>query len=333
MLKNEVTSTDAYTFGNTRLNTPIKIKPCKREFIGIRNTGFTEQLKETSSVINYNTPIMDDPIVYLNGDYTPLSQAKVSVMDRGFLFGDGVYEVLFYHHGKPIAADDHIARLEHSLNQVGIKQPHENLMAISDRLIKEANLTDARVYWQITRGADARRNHGAPSNLQPTVFVMAEPEKQVDVQAGPAAVKTILLPDQRWHRCDIKSLLLLPNCIAKMQAKQAGCDEAILHRDGIVTEGSSTSLLMVKDDKLITHPADQWILGGITRLNLLAIAREHGIEVREETFTIDQMLNADELMLGGTTTLVAAVTQVDDHIIADGKIGPMTRKLFEWFFA
>lgn len=276
---------------------------------------------------------MTNPIVYLNGQYIPLSDAKVSVMDRGFLFGDGVYEVLFYHHGKPIAADDHIARLAHSLDQVGINEPNEDLMAISDRLIKESSLTDARVYWQITRGADARRNHVASNNLCPTVFVMAEPEKPVDVEAGPAAVKTILFPDQRWHRCDIKSLLLLPNCMAKMQAKQTGCAEAILHRDGIITEGSSTSLLIVKDGKLLTHPANHWILGGITRLQLLAIAHEHDISVCEETFTIDDLLAADEVMLGGTTTLVAGVIQVDDHIIADGKVGPITRKLFEWFFA
>lgn len=284
-------------------------------------------------MIHYNTPIMEDPVVYLKGALIPLSQAKVSVMDRGFLFGDGVYEVLFYHRGKPIAAEDHIARLTHSLGEVGINQPAENLMDISSQLLAINKLTDAKVYWQITRGADTYRNHVAPPDLKPTVFVMAEPEKPVDIDAGPAAVKTILLPDLRWHRCDIKSLLLLPNCMAKMQAKHAGCAEAILHRDGIVTEGSSTSLLMVKDGRLITHPANHWILGGITRLQLLAIAREHGIEVCEATFNIDDMLAADELMLGGTTTLVAGVIQVDDHIIADGKVGPITRKLFEWFFA
>ncbi len=283
---------------------------------------------------------MDDPTVYLNGEFLPLSQAKVSVLDRGFLFGDGIYEVLFYHRGKPIAAADHIARLKHSLNEVGIAYPDVDLLAISNELIAKQQLADAKVYWQITRGADEARNHIPSSGATtmatsggPTVFVMAEYEKPVDIEAGPAAVKTITLPDLRWHRCDIKSLLLLPNCMAKMQAKQAGCAEAILHRDGVVTEGTSTSLLIVKDGKLVTHPANHWILGGITRLNLLAIAREHDIEVYEETFTVQDMMAADEVMLGGTTTLVAGVTHVDNTPISDGQVGPITRLLFQWYFA
>lgn len=276
---------------------------------------------------------MEDPIVYLNGQFIPLSKAKVSVMDRGFLFGDGVYEVLFYHRGQPIAADDHMTRLTHSLAEVGIAQPDEDLLAISGKLIADQHLTNAKVYWQITRGTEAHRNHVPGKNIKPTVFIMAESEKPVDIEAGPEAVKCILLPDQRWHRCDIKSLLLLPNCLAKMQAQKAGCAEAILHRDRIVTEGSSTSLLIVKDGKLVTHPANHWILGGITRLQLLKRAREHSIPVYEETFTINDMLAADEVMLGGTTTLVAGVIQINDHTINDRKIGPITRKLFEWFFA
>jgi D-alanine transaminase len=277
---------------------------------------------------------MTDPTVYLNGEYLPLSQAKVSVMDRGFLFADGVYEVIFYHRGKPIAAEDHITRLNHSLGEIGITLPPElNLMAVSEKLVKDLQLSDAKVYWQITRGTEPVRNHVPHDGLIPTIFVMAEPEKPVDIAAGPAAVKTILLPDQRWLRCDIKSLLLLPNCLAKQQAKRRGCAEAILHRDGIVTEGSSTSLLMVKDGKLVTHPANHFILGGITRLQLLAIARKHNIPVFEETFSIDDLLAADEVMLGGTTTLVAGVIQIDDNIIAEGKVGPITRKLFQWFFA
>ncbi|MFG0247972.1 MAG: D-amino acid aminotransferase [Phycisphaeraceae bacterium JB051] len=276
---------------------------------------------------------MDDPTVYLNGEFLPLSQAKVSVLDRGFLFGDGIYEVLFYHRGKPIAAADHIARLKHSLNEVGIAYPQEDLLAISNELVAKQQLTDAKVYWQITRGAEAVRYHIPKPDTKPTVFVMAEYEKPVDIDAGPAAVKTITLPDLRWHRCDIKSLLLLPNCMAKMQAKQAGCAEAILHRDEVVTEGTSTSLLIVKDGKLVTHPANHWILGGITRLNLIAIAKEHGIEVCEQTFTVQDMMAADEVMLGGTTTLVAGVTHVDNTPINDGKVGPITRQLFQWYFA
>ena len=177
---------------------------------------------------------MDDPTVYLNGTFLPLSQAKVSVLDRGFLFGDGIYEVLFYHRGKPIAAADHIARLKHSLNEVGIAYPDVDLLAISNELIAKQQLSDAKVYWQITRGAEAVRYHVPKPDTKPTIFIMAEYEKPVDIDAGPAAVKAITLPDLRWHRCDIKSLLLLPNCMAKMQAKQAGCAEAILHRDGVV---------------------------------------------------------------------------------------------------
>lgn len=276
---------------------------------------------------------MDDLITYLNGDFLPLSQAKISVLDRGFLFGDGVYEVIYYHAGKPIAMVDHVQRLHRSLDELGISHPTVNLVEITEKLIAQNNLEHAKIYWQITRGVGKSREHVPCPNMTPTVLAVTWPLAQRDIATGPESIQCTLVPDMRWHRCDIKSIMLVPNCLAKQRAIQMGFDEAILHRDQTITEGTSTCLFMVKNGVLQTHPADQWVLPSITRKQIIQMADELGMTVKLEPFTIEKMLDADELFMGSTTSIVANVVKVDEHIIGDGKIGPVATAFFKWFFA
>jgi len=275
---------------------------------------------------------MPQLIAYLNGSYLPLSQAKVSVLDRGFLFGEGVYEVVYHHAGKPIAMQDHELRLKRSLDEMRIAQPTENLCDISLKLIADQGIANAKIYWHITRGVDLTRQHIPDKNIKPTVLVIAWPEPDHAIAQGPETIKALLTPDIRWQRCDIKSTMLAPNCLAKQRASKLGFQEAIFHRDQIVTEGTSTCLFIIKDGKLQTHPLDHWILPSITRKQIIQIALQHQIPVIEKPFTIEQMLEADEVLIGSTTTIIATITHIDEHPIADGKSGAFAKQFFTWFF-
>ena len=266
--------------------------------------------------------------VYLNEQFVPRSQAVLDIEDRGTLFGDGVYEVIRYYNGKPLAMQEHLSRLRISLAEINIAEPDQvkKLDAISEELVRRNRLKDAKVYWQITRGS-ALRNPVFPDRLAPTIFVITYPEEPIDMSSPPPGLKTILIEDVRWHYCSIKSLQLLPNILAKNRAIAAGVDEAILHRQGWVTESTTTSVFMSRRGSLWTHPADQWILGGITRGIILDLAKIAEIPVFEQVFTIDDLLSADEVFVCGTTTLVSGVIQVDQHLIGEGQVGPVTTRL------
>lgn len=270
------------------------------------------------------------PQVYLNGRFIPRSQAHIDIEDRGFIFADGVYEVIRYYWGNAFAMDRHVARMTRSLQQVRIAAADalSNMAAISDELVTRNQLPNASVYWQITRGS-APRNHVIPEGIQPTVMAIAYPAHDLQVDGKLRSVSASLHPDTRWDRCDIKSLMLLANVLAKAQAHDAGDHEAILHRDGLVTEGSSTSVLAVRDGQLWTHPANHRILDSITRRLILDLARANGLVVVEQALTIEQLLQAQEVMIAGTTTHVAAVTKVDQQPIGDGRPGKISEILFE----
>lgn len=272
----------------------------------------------------------DDAIVYLNGQFLPRGEAKLDIEDRGAMFADGVYEVTRFYAGRPFAMDAHIARLTRSLDEIRIASPADvqRLAELNHELLRRNHLTDAIVYWQVTRGS-ATRNHRFPPDATPTFFMIAYPAKPLDPAAGPAVQRVILHEDRRWHCCSIKSLMLLPNVLAKQKAVEAGAYEAILHRDKVVTEGTSTSVCIVRDGELITHPADQFILGSITRAVVLDLARTLGVPVRERTFTIDELLTADEVFICGTTSHITAVDRIDDATISDGGAGDITRRLHE----
>jgi D-alanine transaminase len=270
------------------------------------------------------------PIVYLNRQFMPKHEATLSVEDRGTLFADGVYEVLRYYDGQPFALEDHLARLQRSLSGIDLHLPYpvDELGAISDRLVRENQLAQAKVYWQITRGP-ATRQHAFPARPAPTVLMLAYPDQPLDAASEPPALSASLQPDRRWADCWIKSLMLLPNVLARQAAAQRGADEAILQHEGRVTEGSATSVMMVKNGQLYTHPLNGSILGSITRQILLQCAEALSIPAYEQVFTVEAMLNADEVLICGTTTHVAGITHVDDKPISTGQVGAVTCRLHD----
>lgn len=273
---------------------------------------------------------MPDDIVYLNGRYLPKAQATLSVEDRGTLFGDGVYEVVRYYNGQPFAMAEHLARLKRSLAGIELAEPGDvpTLPAVSDELVRRNGSPDARVYWQITRGS-APRSHAFPQGVAPTVLVMTYPAAPLDRDAPVACWSAIALPDQRWGRCSIKSLMLLPNVLAREHARQQGCQEAILYRGESVTEGSAANVFAVCDGQLRTHPGDEHILGGVTRECVLRLAVALGIDVVERAVTLAELHAAEEVFFTGTTTLIAAATSIDGQRIGQGEPGDITARLYQ----
>lgn len=269
--------------------------------------------------------------VYLNGEIRLKDDISISPDDRGFLFADGAYEVVLSHNGRLFRAAEHLERLRRSLRELKIREPDLGELAdVCRRLIEENDLGrgEATVYIQITRGV-APRKHPFPSPDAPsTVFAFASayspPEKQ-----WADGTKVILVPDIRWARCDIKSVSLLPNVLASQQAVEAGAKDAVFVRDGAITEGSYTSFAAVFDGVLFTHPPSHYILSGVTRQATLELCRKMEIPAREYPIQADALPMAQECMLLGTTTEVMPVVRVDDHQIADGKPGPVTRRLQE----
>ncbi len=266
--------------------------------------------------------------VYLNGDFLRRSQAVLDIEDRGAMFADGVYEVIRYYAGRPYAIHEHLARLRSSLGAIELPEPPrlEHLVAVSDELVKRNRLSDAQVYWQITRGSWPR-HHAFDPDAAPTVLAVAYPQPPLDPEAPPPAINAVLTPDIRWHRCDIKSLMLLPNVLAKNQALNAGAQEAIFHRDHRITEGTATSVFIVHQGQLWTHPANQWILDGVTRRTILALSIKADIAATERTFTADELLAADEVFMCGTTLHVAGAVKVGHKHIGNGQVGQVTKTL------
>lgn len=267
--------------------------------------------------------------VYLNGTYMDAAGATVSVDDRGFLFADGVYEVIRLYRGKPFAMDAHMRRLDQGLEALQIStEPVAGLPAIVKRLITDNELgsAEATIYIQITRGA-APRKHAFPHDVQPTVFVAAKPFKLHPPEFFTAGVGAITVPDVRWARCDIKSISLLPNVIANNAAHERDAFEALFVKDGVVIEGSHSNVFGVLDGTLITYPSCNYILTGITRDLVLRLARDLGIPTREGALPFDRIDDAEEIFLSGTTTEVMPVTTLDGRAVGKGAPGPITLRI------
>lgn len=275
-------------------------------------------------------------IVYLNGKFVEASEAQVSVFDRGFLFGDGVYEGLRCFGGRVIQLQDHVNRLRRSLTAISLDHfdPHifESIYA---ELLALNDLRDAGMYWQVTRGAGDGRSHVPQLSDPPTTFAMVWPMPSLDdIACEPGCAKAILRPDERWTRCDIKSINLLPNVLARMEAESNGAFEAILHRGDFATEGASSSLFIGMDDGIVTPPigdrdATGEILHGTMRRNLVAAAREAATKVEIRPIRIDELSAADEIMISSSTKLVMAVTDLDGRSIGSGRAGPLCRRLHD----
>lgn len=267
--------------------------------------------------------------VYLNGKYLDHSQATIPVDDRGFLFADGVYEVIRIYGGRPFLADAHLRRLRAGLAALHIDGAVvDGLDEIAERLIRDNGVDgDGTIYIQITRGVAPRKHAFPDPDVQPTVFVLSKPFNQYPASYFENGVTAIAVPDVRWSRCDIKSISLLPNVLANQQAHQAGAFEALFIKDGVLIEGSHSNLFGVLDGTLLTYPACNYILPGITRALVLNMARELDIPVAESAIPWDSIADVEELFLSGTTTEVMPVTTVDHHVIADGRRGPITARL------
>ncbi|HEU4994806.1 MAG TPA: aminotransferase class IV [Gemmatimonadaceae bacterium] len=270
--------------------------------------------------------------VYLNGQFLPADQAKLSVLDRGFIFGDGVYEVWRVVEGKLFEHGRHDRRLRRGLKALELDVPAreiDGLQGVAERLLRENDLLhgEGTFYLEITRGAAPRTHAYPPAGTRPTVFAMVS-RFEVPHALRSTGAKAITQTDVRWLRCDIKTVQLLPNVMAKQQAQLAGALEAILVRDGVVTEGTHTSVLGVKNGVLRTHPLAPIILPSVTRELVLEIAREQGVPVREEPFTLRELFELDELFVSGTTTDVTPVVDVDGTRIGSGKPGPVSLALY-----
>lgn len=268
-------------------------------------------------------------IVYFNGHNTPKEDVKISPDDRGFVLGDGVYEVIRVYEGKLFEADAHLKRLARSLRELRILfNGVERLEGIAHQLLVENGLEqgDAAVYIQITRGAAIRKHAFPSSDAQPTVYVSAyafDPPKKEWEQG----VKIILVPDIRWTRCDIKTVALIPNVMAAQQAAEAGAKEAVFVRDGAITEGAHTNFAAVFKGEVRTAPYSNLILPGTTRNMAISLCREMDVPVREFPIFQHELGDADEAMIWGTTTEIMPVVQINDRQVGDGSPGPVTRKL------
>jgi D-alanine transaminase len=277
-------------------------------------------------------------LAYLNGQYLPRSAATIPVEDRGFIFGDGVYEVWRAVNGRLFETDRHLARLAYGLHELRIAEPdiiRRNVLdEVAERLLAESGLLEgeATLYVEVTRGVAPRTHAFPPAGTRPTVFAMANrfaPPNDLRLR-GASAITT---PDIRWLRCDVKTIQLLPNVMAKQAAAERGAMEAIMIRDGFVTEGSHANVLGVLDGEIRTHPLGNLILPGITRAVVLEIARALAIPVREEAFNAHDIARLDECFLAGTTADVMPIVRVNDESVGAGTPGPITMRLFREFRA
>lgn len=270
--------------------------------------------------------------VFLNGTYLPLKEARVSVMDRGLLFGDGIYEVIRAIDGSLFRMRPHLDRLENGLEALGVQLPEETIQTIPEvakTLLKKNDLTDgeATVYLQITRGAALPRTHTFPDPpVEPTLFLSATrftPHDTLHEQG----VDTITVPDVRWARCNLKTVNLLPNTLARQRAVEAGVNSAIMIRDGLITESPNANIFGVKGGVLYTYPLSSYILDGITRQLVLSLAERLSIPLKEVPIEEHALHTLDELFFSGTTTDIQPVVEIDGRPVGTGKPGPVTRAI------
>jgi D-alanine transaminase len=268
---------------------------------------------------------VENPTVYLNGEFLPLDQAKVSVLDRGFLFGDGVYEVIPVYGGRMLRWEEHWRRLQNSLDGIRLASPlqRDALEAILNRLII-AGGHDQYIYLQVTRGAPPKRDHAFPADCPPTVFAMCSPIAPFPKNDG---VRAVTVEDIRWKWCHIKAITLLGNILMRQQAVDMGCAEAILVRNGRITEGAASNVFAVLKGSLVTPPQGPELLPGITRNMVLELARDNGILYREAPLTLADMERAEEIWLTSSTREILPVIELDGRAVGSGCPGPVWRQL------
>lgn len=269
-------------------------------------------------------------IAYVNGEFLPEQDAKISIFDRGFLFADGIYEVVPVVNNRLINRQAHRERLTRSLNEMRLQAPVsiDDIETIQDEIVKRNQIQEGKIYLQITRGP-AERDFPFPANPQPTLIMFGRSGKLFDNASTRDGIKVKLMPEARWARRDIKTVMLLPSSLAKQQVIEEGFDDAWFVEDGYITEGTSNNAYIIKNNAIHTRPLSNEILPGCTRRTLLQLVKETGIELIEQAFTPEQAYQADEAFYTSASSTVTPVVQIDEHVIGDGKPGPLTRRLQE----
>ena len=271
-------------------------------------------------------------VAFINGAFVPLAEAKISIEDRGFQFGDGVYEVIRTYNGRPFALENHLARLDRSARALDLTQPYSRAEWTEYVLegLRRAAYAEAKVYIQLSRGV-APRDHAYSTELTPTVVMTVREFHPLDRSIQAAGVEAMTTEDIRWGRCDIKSVNLLANVLARQQVKHAQVFEAILVKAGLVTEGAISNVMVVQQGTVVTAPEGPNILSGITRAVVLNLVLNEGLPIQERCVSQADLYEADEVFLTGTTVEVLAVVRIDRKVIGNGRPGPITQRLAAGF--
>lgn len=272
-------------------------------------------------------------IVYVNGAYLPEEEAKISIFDRGFIFGDGIYEVSAVLGGKLVDCDAHLVRLERSCGEIQLPLPwsRAELIAIHEELIARNAIDEGSIYLQVSRGA-ADRDFPFPADAKPSLVLFTQVRNLTNAPAAKTGIKVVSCPDLRWERRDIKSVNLLAPVLAKQFAAEKGAQEAWMVEGGVVTEGASSTAWIVKSKTLISRPLSNKVLPGITRKAVLAFLAESGFSFEEREFTLEEALDAEEAFITSATSFVMPVVSIDGHSIHNGAPGPATIRLREIYF-
>lgn len=272
-------------------------------------------------------------LCHLDGSYLPLAEARLSPLDRGFLFGDGAYEVIPAYSRRPFRLAEHLARLENTLEALRLPNPHPaaTWAEIIARVIAGNPWEDQSVYLQVTRGADRVRRHAFPAPTRPTVFLMSEPlplPGQAQFDNGVGAVSAA---DYRWLRCDLKTVALLANCLLRQLAVEAGCAETLLFRDGFLTEGAASNIFVARAGVLLAPPRNALLLPGITRDLILELATSHGMPHEVRAISEAEVRTADELWMTSSTKEVLPIVTLDNQPVGDGRPGELARRMHGWY--
>jgi len=272
-------------------------------------------------------------MIYLNGEFMPLAEAKVPVMDRGFLFGDGVYEVIPVYARRPFRLVEHLQRLDRSLAGIRLANPHTAAAwtTLIGKIVDATTSDDQQVYLQITRGSDSKRNHAFPKRIVPTVFIMSEALVNPPADQSELGISAVSSADNRWHRCDLKTTSLLANCLLRQLAVEADSAETVLFRDGFLTEGAASNIFAVKDSVLLAPPKNHLMLPGVTYDVILELAGKHGLQYQVRDILEAEVRGADELWMTSSTKEVLPIVSLDGRPVGIGKPGPRFADMYGWY--
>lgn len=271
---------------------------------------------------------------YLNGQFLPLEQAQVPALDRGFLFGDGVYEVIPVYGRRPFRLDRHLARLQNSCDGIRLVNPHTatEWQTLVGELISRQDFADQNLYLHVTRGV-ARRDHAFPAKAPSTIFMMSNPLVTPTPEQFEAGVSAVTTADNRWLRCDIKSIALLANVLLRQVAVDAGATEAVLLRDGVLTEGAASNILVVRGGVILAPRRDHLLLPGITYDTVIELARAHGMPIEVRDISEAELRSADELWMTSSTKEILPITRLDGAVVGSGRAGPVARTMLAHYQA